>query len=216
MPFLVLLLSFTLQDPGTAGTVYVYRYNQFNGKAVRPSVYCDDKEVGRIQSGRQFSMVIPAGHHTFRSNDDQAVVSLDVKSGETYYLRVDIANGFVKGHGRLLLVPREQGTEEIKRLDPADRDMIRDVDHVVMKSVGPSPSPNGSATENPASLSAPPATALTNEDVIKLTAAGLSDSAIVAKIRSTETSFKTDTDALVALRKAGVSSAVIEAMLTRK
>jgi hypothetical protein len=216
MLFIALLLSFAIQDSSNNATIYVYRYNQFNGKAVRPSVYCDDKEEGRIQSGRQFAIVIPAGHHTLRSNDDQAIVSLDAKPGETYYVRVEIANGFVKAHGRLLLVPREQGNEEVKRLDPADRDMIRDVDHVVTKSVDPSPSSSGSPTERASAPSAPQVRPLSNDDVIKLTAAGLSDAAIIAKIRSTEASFNTETDDLVALRKAGVSSAVIEAMVTKK
>jgi hypothetical protein len=57
---------------------------------------------------------------------------------------------------------------------------------------------------------------LTNDDVVKLTKAGLSAETIVAKIRASETKFDTSTDALVALANAGVPDAVIRAMIENK
>lgn len=55
---------------------------------------------------------------------------------------------------------------------------------------------------------------LTNEAVVSMVKAGLPDSVIIAKIRSSPTKFDLRTDALVALKQAGVSDKVLEAMVT--
>jgi hypothetical protein len=54
---------------------------------------------------------------------------------------------------------------------------------------------------------------LTNDSVIAMKKAGLSDSLIVAKIRSSQTKFDVSTNALIALKSAGLSDSVIEAMV---
>ena len=56
-------------------------------------------------------------------------------------------------------------------------------------------------------------TALTNDDVLKLKQAGLSDQLIIAKIKGSPGKFKLEPDDLIALKKAGVSESVIAAML---
>jgi hypothetical protein len=55
---------------------------------------------------------------------------------------------------------------------------------------------------------------VTNADVLKLAAAGLPDSVILAKINSSPCSFDLSTDALVALKQAGVPDPIIEVMMT--
>jgi hypothetical protein len=57
------------------------------------------------------------------------------------------------------------------------------------------------------------ATPLTNDDVISLKKAGLSDDLILLKINSSPTKFRTDPADLVALKNAGVSDAVVAAIL---
>lgn len=58
---------------------------------------------------------------------------------------------------------------------------------------------------------------LTNQDVVKMTSARLGEDLVVAKIKqASSVEFALDVDALVALRKAGVSEKVIQAMLERK
>ncbi len=54
---------------------------------------------------------------------------------------------------------------------------------------------------------------LTNDAVIAMKAAGLSDGVILAKIRSSQAKFDVSTQALVSLKKAGLSDQVIEAMV---
>jgi hypothetical protein len=55
-----------------SSTVYIYRYKQFVGSALGPSVYCDENELARMDNGRYFLVELPPGTHTFRSNDKQS------------------------------------------------------------------------------------------------------------------------------------------------
>jgi hypothetical protein len=54
---------------------------------------------------------------------------------------------------------------------------------------------------------------LTNDSVVQMIKAGLPESVVVSKIRSTPTKFDLKTDSLVNLKKAGVSDKVLEAMM---
>jgi len=120
------------KQPGTKsskGTVYIYRYKQFVGSALEPSVYCDETQLARMDNGRYFTVEVEPGKHTFYSNDKQSGLELDVKPGEKYFVRVEIAAGMMKGHGRLILMAPEQGSYELKskKLKPLDASKI--VDH---------------------------------------------------------------------------------------
>ncbi len=55
---------------------------------------------------------------------------------------------------------------------------------------------------------------LTNDAVIAMKKAGLSDSVIIAKIRASQTKFDVNTQALISLKGAGLSDQIIEAMVT--
>jgi Protein of unknown function (DUF2846) len=56
-------------------TAYVYRYKQFVGGALEPSVFCDETEVARMDNGRYFTVDLKPGKHIFRSNDTSSPVS---------------------------------------------------------------------------------------------------------------------------------------------
>jgi hypothetical protein len=64
--------------------------------------------------------------------------------------------------------------------------------------------------------SAPDETTLRNEDIIKMVKAGLDDAILIAKIGSSKCQFDTSTDALIQLKKSGVSAAVLKAILAAK
>ena len=111
-------------------TVYIYRYKQFVGSALSPSVNCDGAQLARMDNGRYFAANLNPGKHTFTSNDPQSGIDLDVKAGEEYFIRVEIATGAWKGHGHLSLVTREQGSYELKsdKLKPLDLKKVVDKD----------------------------------------------------------------------------------------
>jgi hypothetical protein len=54
---------------------------------------------------------------------------------------------------------------------------------------------------------------LSNADVVELSSIGLGDEAVIAKIKTSSNQFQLTTDDMIALKKAGVSGAVIAAML---
>ena len=113
-------------------TVYVYRYKQFMGAALNPSVYCDEQELARMDNGRYFAVKVDAGKHSFRSNDKQANIEIDTKAGQKYFIRVEIASGLMKGHGRVVMMAPEQGESEIKRLKPLESSDVRDPERVAL------------------------------------------------------------------------------------
>jgi hypothetical protein len=107
-------------------TVYVYRYKQFVGSALEPSVYCDDAQLARMSNGRYFTVKVDPGKHTFTSNDKQSGIELDAKAGQEYFMRVELVPGMMKGHGRLILMSAEQGAYELKsdKLKPIDASRV--------------------------------------------------------------------------------------------
>jgi hypothetical protein len=120
-------------------TVFVYRYKQFVGSALAPSVYCDESELARMENGRYFAVKLDPGKHSFRSNDQQSGTELDVKAGQQYFLRVEIATGLMKGHGRLVLTSPEQGNYELNssKLKPLDSKKVVNANMVSVDEVHP-------------------------------------------------------------------------------
>jgi Protein of unknown function (DUF2846) len=100
----------------------VYRQKRFTGSALAPSVYVDDKQIARVGNGRRFTMRLLPGSHTVRSDDKSSAITVDAKPGQEYYVRVEEATGFWKGHGKLTLVMPEQGSPEYKLQKPVEED----------------------------------------------------------------------------------------------
>src|ERR1700730_9147034 len=94
----------TTDTKASKATVYVYRYKQFVGGALAPSFYCDETELARMENGRYFTANIDPGKHNSCTIGKQSGKELDMKAGQEYFLRVEIAAGVMKGHGRLVLM----------------------------------------------------------------------------------------------------------------
>ena len=106
--------------------IYFYRIKQFAGSALEPSVYCDDKELARMDNGRYFAVDLDPGEHTCRMGDNQTGFTVETKSGESYYAKITIDTGFWKGRGRLTLLQKEQGAFELKKVKPLDVAKVKD------------------------------------------------------------------------------------------
>jgi hypothetical protein len=65
----------------------------------------------------------------------------------------------------------------------------------------------------PASPVAPCEDVLTNEDVVKLGAAGMGEDVMIAKIQGSRTAFRVGTDDLIQLKQAGITDRVMLAMI---
>ena len=116
----------------SVGLLHVYRQRRFAGSALTPSIYVDDQQVARVGNGRRFTARLTPGTHGIRSDDKSSSVSLDVKPGQDYYIRIDEEAGAWKGHGKLTLLQAEQGKPEyalVKPVEPERRiakDMLED------------------------------------------------------------------------------------------
>ena len=113
-------------------TIYFYRIKQFAGSGLEPSVYCDDKELARMDNGRYFGVTLSPGKHVCRMGDKQTGFEIDVKEGQAYYARVSIDVGFWKGRGRLTLLPPEQGGFEIKKVKLLGASKVRNRELVTL------------------------------------------------------------------------------------
>jgi hypothetical protein len=109
-----------------APIIYFYRIKQFAGSALEPSVYCDEKELARMDNGRYFGVTLTPGKHTCRMGDKQTGFEFEAKAGQSYYAKVTIDVGFLKGHGRLTLLQSEQGAFELKKVKPLGPDKVKD------------------------------------------------------------------------------------------
>ena len=114
------------------GIIYFYRIKQFAGSALEPSIYCDEKELARMDNGRYFGVTLAPGEHTCSMGDKQTGFVLDVKAGEQYYARVTIDTGFWKGRGRLTLMQKEQGAFELKKVKLLAVDKVKDRSFVTL------------------------------------------------------------------------------------
>jgi len=88
-------------------------------------------------------------------------------------------------------------------------EQIEDVIHQVFAF----DNPPVQAAESQSQAPAPSGPALTNDDVIKLVKEKLPDSVILAKIKSSACDFDTSTDGLIKLKRAGISDAVLQAIV---
>ena len=133
--------AFSTPANSSKAIVYIYRYKQFVGAALAPSVYCDDVQLARMENGRYFATTVEPGKHIFRSNDEQSGIGLLATAGQQYFIRVDIAAGFMKGHGRLQLMDGQQGMYELTsdKLKPLDEGKVVAKDRVSVEVAHPQP-----------------------------------------------------------------------------
>ena len=121
-----------VSDDGSKGTIYFYRIKQFSGSVLEPTVFCDDKELARMDNGRYFGVKLDSGKHVCRMGDKQTGFEVDVMPGQAYYGKVSLEMGVWKPHGRLTLVQPEQGAFELKNVKLLGTDKVKDRSLVVI------------------------------------------------------------------------------------
>src|SRR5262249_19471757 len=66
------------------------------------------------------------------TDNDLSWIDMNVEAGKDCYVRVEIASGALKGHGRLVLMIPEQGAPEVNRLKILGPDKVRDHERVIL------------------------------------------------------------------------------------
>jgi hypothetical protein len=150
-------------DADAKAIVYVFRERLSTGMALKPSIFCDDVELARIQNGRYFRVRLESGHHVFRSTGKEAPLDLNARTGGVYYIQAEIIPGGLKGHARLTLLPPGGQPYTIRELRALDADLVKDRGRVSAAGEIPdSPSlqdlePRGASASTPAAVAAPAA-----------------------------------------------------------
>ncbi len=114
----------TRQDDSKA-TVYVYRPGKFFGKALEPSVFLGEQKLLDMDNARYFALKLDPGRHVLRSNEKDSEIDQSWEAGKTYYVKITIASGKMKGHGQMGMVTENLARREMQKLRPLDRDHVQ-------------------------------------------------------------------------------------------
>lgn len=101
-------------------TVCFYRTSSLVGAAIHPSLFIDDANVGSLGRGQKFTYTVSPGKHRIHSTAKDSGIDLDAKAGETYYVRLNLKMGFLKGSGTVTLVNSQQGEYELAKASEKD------------------------------------------------------------------------------------------------
>ncbi|HKR83906.1 MAG TPA: DUF2846 domain-containing protein [Terriglobales bacterium] len=98
-----------------------YREGHFTCSALKPSIYPDGREVGRLKNGTYFmTQVEPGKHEVGSSAKHEPPLSIEVKPWETAYIQMIVVSGTWRGAGRLIPVPTDGGKSAVSKLHILD------------------------------------------------------------------------------------------------
>ena len=87
---------------GNNGTVVFFREGKFMGAAISFIVRENEVELGKLSSGRYFSVELPAGPHQFVVHTEaKDTLNIEVAPGQVYYVQGTISMGAFVGHPHL-------------------------------------------------------------------------------------------------------------------
>ena len=106
----------SFESPENKGTVFLYRTGRAVGAAGQLSVKVNGLDAGGTGPGTFFRWDLTPGVYTFLSSttESSATVQLDVKAGQTYFIRQDARMGIQSGRVTMIEVDPEKGKSEVK------------------------------------------------------------------------------------------------------
>ena len=100
--------------PNNTGLVYLYRPSSFIGGGVAYDVNCGEAFVTTLYNGGYYPYFSEPGEKEFWAKTEaKSSVTLDVKSGQTYYIKGGVGVGFLVGRPHLMVVTPEIAEKEI-------------------------------------------------------------------------------------------------------
>jgi hypothetical protein len=98
-----------------AALVYVVR-PAFMGKAIKMWAFADETPLG-VNKGKHYHFAtVPAGTHVFwAKSENTSALELEVKAGETYYLKQFVKMGGMKARVKLGLISEQEGQAAIAK-----------------------------------------------------------------------------------------------------
>jgi hypothetical protein len=100
--------------PTDRAAVYVYRPGSM-GAAISPNVQANGVPLSDLPAHGYFVYDAKPGELTLTAHTEATTsITLDVKAGETYYVKGSLGMGFFVGHPHLVVVTKDVGESEIK------------------------------------------------------------------------------------------------------
>lgn len=100
--------------PTNRAAVYVYRPGSM-GAAISPNVQANGVPLSDLPAHGYFVYDAAPGELTLTAHTEATTsITVDVKAGETYYVKGSLGMGFFVGHPHLVVVTKEVGEAEIK------------------------------------------------------------------------------------------------------
>jgi len=100
--------------PDNAGLVYLYRPSSFIGGGVAFDIKTGETVIATLHNGGYYPYYSPPGEIEFwAKTESRSSVTLDVKTGQTYYIKGEIGVGFIVGRPHLMVVAAEIAEKEI-------------------------------------------------------------------------------------------------------
>lgn len=108
----------TFEAPDGRGSVFLYRTGRMVGAAGQLKVMVNNKDAGGTGPGTFFRWDLKPGTYTFSSStaESSAVVQVEVRAGEIYFLRQDARLGLDSGRVTLKEVSDKKGKSEVQNL----------------------------------------------------------------------------------------------------
>ena len=106
----------TFEAPVDRGTVFLYRTGRAVGAAGQLNVKVNSLDAGGTGPGTFFRWDLKPGIYTFSSStgESSAVIQLDVKAGQVYFVRQDARMGIDSGRVTMKEVDENKGESEVK------------------------------------------------------------------------------------------------------
>lgn len=100
--------------PDNAGLVYLYRPSSFLGGGVAYDVKTGGTVITTLHNGGYYPYFSAPGEQEFWAKTEaKSSVTLDVKPGQTYYIKGGVGVGFLVGRPHLMVVAPEIAEKEI-------------------------------------------------------------------------------------------------------
>jgi hypothetical protein len=100
--------------PENKGLVYIYRPSSFIGGGLSYIVNAGDIPVTTLYSGGYYPYFSDPGEKEFWARtESKSSVTLDIRAGQTYYIKGEVGVGFLVGRPHLMVVAPEVAEKEI-------------------------------------------------------------------------------------------------------
>jgi hypothetical protein len=108
-----------LNGQAQTGTIVFYREPHSLTGDFKPTVFCDNEELARIENGTSFEITVPAGVHkcTVESLQRPGAIDVNVIAGKPSYVHVNLLQGWT-AHAALVNTTESEYAKEQKRLKP--------------------------------------------------------------------------------------------------